>query len=123
MKVHFEPTGRGNFTLEIGRIHKRWTVSYRPFHITNGWVGILNRVYPAMTYTAGEETSEEETALLLNKKWYILDGDYRNEVLRAFKRGGIRAVARLFLRELKPHTFSTGTNEELRDALASLPTA
>src|SRR3990167_2324141 len=67
-------------------------ISYNPFCNLPIGGGISNR-------------KPNETALVKNKKYYILYGDYRKEMIKAAKKGGFKAAKKIFDDRPDEHSF------------------
>lgn len=87
---------------EVLNIGAKAFVSYNPG----------NHLFGLKAFAA--DNFSDETALVLDRKFYILNGDFRQEYIDAFKAGGIEACCKLFTerQEKFGSTWTTGTDPE-----------
>jgi hypothetical protein len=69
---------------EVLKLSKTAYLSYNPGRFLFG-----------LAMFAGDDFSDE-TALVIDKKYYILNGDFREEYINAFKAGGVEACCNLY---------------------------
>jgi hypothetical protein len=112
-QIAFEPTGRGNF---ICKPEPGLYLSYNP-DVHQEPIGValdsmLDRMFGA------NKASTEETAMEVGGKWYILDGDFREAILKAYNAKGRAGVLRVFTKNWCGHKYSTGNKTDLLSQLA-----
>ena len=58
------------------------------------------------------DTGGAETALILDGKFYILNGDFREAYIKAYEQGGVDACIALYAKECEEHgsSWSTGSD-------------
>ncbi len=64
------------------------------------------------------DTKGAETAMVLDGKYYILNGDWRSGYIEAFKSGGMEACCRLFSENEAAHGSSWSTGIDVMGFLA-----
>lgn len=100
MKLTFEPNKHGgsNFIAEINE------AAYFSFHPSacQGW---------GRLFAPDEGSGGAETAIVLDRKFYILTGDFRKEYAKAYETGGMKACCELFAK-MQPEYGSSWTTGE-----------
>jgi len=108
MKSPFKSTGHGN---EFWKPEKGIFLSYNPDVSRNPTAVICDSIIDLVE--GPREVSTEETALEYDERWYNLDGDFRSELQKAYKKNGKEGVFSVFVENWCDHPNSTGEKDDL----------
>lgn len=113
----FKPpfSGAQNEVFKVGK-QKGWYVSYNADPAGNPFSSLCETM---MVLVNGEGTRGAETALKLDGRFYILDGDHRRQVREAYAEAGKYGVLQYFLEHLVHHPWSSGEKQDLEKCIAS----